>query len=749
MSKRSSFNPLDIQMDGDVQATYSNIEKVASIKDDISKLAVVMNQNVDFSILAKVLTNLNDVSANKLSQIATANLIEITKDLAKGNYLGNRKMDIDLSKNIGADGKAIYYEKATIVTTEGISIDIPFLATDGVTIEQTSSPSRILTHIQNGITNYNTNEPNAQLHVVGTEYDLLNETIINLPTIIRIRDTDIKPSNIVRVVLKRWQSSAIDIYFWAKTTSALQTLSDRVADIIKMGNSIDSIIALSTKTDEIQYMYNNRAQLTDNADSIYIEMSKLVTLYNNITGLIDIYTHITNINSVAGDLTNIDNVATNIVPNLTTILDTPNQAAAAQASAGAAAQSETNASTSATTATEQATIATQKNQEIKSISVKNTTTGAAGTFANVIYDNVNNAFTFVVPKGDKGNKGDPFTVNSLGHTADKALYDAQLTGFSFLDLDTSLIYFKNSSTSGDWTAGVPFGKGDTGATGATGNGVASITFTSTTDVSGSPAQSGATDTYTITYTDATTSTFTVHNGLDSAVLSVAGKTGAVVLVKADVGLGNVDNTSDLDKPISNAVQAALGFKEAAFNYKTIAADTTAVAMDALNVDTRSIAQVDDVTIVTAVDANVYAVSVDATVYSYTAGTGSTLATIANGLAALIPNGVSDGISKVTVTATTAGTAQTVTIDATTTVSTDITITNVVANKAGPITITLPATPLENDVIGFLDAKGTFDTNSLSVARNGKLIMGLAQDMVVSTKNISFDLIYINGDWRLL
>ena len=42
-----------------------------------------------------------------------------------------------------------------------------------------------------------------------------------------------------------------------------------------------------------------------------------------------------------------------------------------------------------------------------------------------------------------------------------------------------------------------------------------------------------------------------------AVTSVAGKTGAVELDKADVGLSAVDNTSDADKPISTATQAAL------------------------------------------------------------------------------------------------------------------------------------------------------------------------------------------------
>jgi hypothetical protein len=45
-----------------------------------------------------------------------------------------------------------------------------------------------------------------------------------------------------------------------------------------------------------------------------------------------------------------------------------------------------------------------------------------------------------------------------------------------------------------------------------------------------------------------------------AVDSVAGKTGVVTLTKADVGLSNVDNTTDLAKPISTATQTALNTK---------------------------------------------------------------------------------------------------------------------------------------------------------------------------------------------
>ena len=46
----------------------------------------------------------------------------------------------------------------------------------------------------------------------------------------------------------------------------------------------------------------------------------------------------------------------------------------------------------------------------------------------------------------------------------------------------------------------------------------------------------------------------------SAVVSVNGQTGVVVLDKVSVGLENVDNTADKDKPISDATQAALDEK---------------------------------------------------------------------------------------------------------------------------------------------------------------------------------------------
>ena len=82
--------------------------------------------------------------------------------------------------------------------------------------------------------------------------------------------------------------------------------------------------------------------------------------------------------------------------------------------------------------------------------------------------------------------------------------------------------------------------------------------------SGKVAVSAVTSTE-LGYLDGVTSNIQTQldNKLSSApVTSVNNKTGAVTLAKGDIGLGNVDNTSDANKPISNATQAALNDKQA-------------------------------------------------------------------------------------------------------------------------------------------------------------------------------------------
>jgi len=66
--------------------------------------------------------------------------------------------------------------------------------------------------------------------------------------------------------------------------------------------------------------------------------------------------------------------------------------------------------------------------------------------------------------------------------------------------------------------------------------------------------------------------------IGSGVTSVNTRSGAVVVTQSDVGLSNVDNTSDMNKPVSTAQQSALDGKAAVSHTHTASqlSDSTAV-----------------------------------------------------------------------------------------------------------------------------------------------------------------------------
>jgi hypothetical protein len=71
---------------------------------------------------------------------------------------------------------------------------------------------------------------------------------------------------------------------------------------------------------------------------------------------------------------------------------------------------------------------------------------------------------------------------------------------------------------------------------------------------------GATKTFTLPSASGTLATLGDITGSVAGVTSVNTRTGAVTIDKTDVGLGNADNTSDANKPISTATQTALNGK---------------------------------------------------------------------------------------------------------------------------------------------------------------------------------------------
>ena len=75
----------------------------------------------------------------------------------------------------------------------------------------------------------------------------------------------------------------------------------------------------------------------------------------------------------------------------------------------------------------------------------------------------------------------------------------------------------------------------------------------------------------------------------------------------------------------------------------------------------------------------------------------------------------------------------------------------VNTTSGAITATLPASPTLGDFISFIDYAGTFDTNNLTIGRNGKNIQGDASDLTVSVERAGLTLIFTDNTqgWLLL
>ena len=222
--------------------------------------------------------------------------------------------------------------------------------------------------------------------------------------------------------------------------------------------------------------------------------------------------------------------------------------------------------------------------------------------------------------GEKGDKGNP---GADGKSAYQVAVDNGFVGTKAQWLLSLVGQQGPQGPSGP--AGATGPQGSAGSNGSDGRGIASIVRTSGTGAA------GTTDTYTITYSDASTSTFAVYNGangagagdmlkatydtnndgkVDSASAAdsvpwsgVSGKPASFPpdahthaqyvdsadprlsdarpasdvsawakaatkpsYTKTDVGLGNVDNTSDANKPISTATQSALDGKQVAGSY---------------------------------------------------------------------------------------------------------------------------------------------------------------------------------------
>jgi hypothetical protein len=65
-----------------------------------------------------------------------------------------------------------------------------------------------------------------------------------------------------------------------------------------------------------------------------------------------------------------------------------------------------------------------------------------------------------------------------------------------------------------------------------------------------------------------------------------------------------------------------------------------------------------------------------------------------------------------------------------------------------ITLTLPASPTIGDSIRIIDGESITQTVTHILARNGKTIMGLSEDLTLDVVGTDFIIWYNGSDWRL-
>ena len=68
----------------------------------------------------------------------------------------------------------------------------------------------------------------------------------------------------------------------------------------------------------------------------------------------------------------------------------------------------------------------------------------------------------------------------------------------------------------------------------------------------------------------------------------------------------------------------------------------------------------------------------------------------------------------------------------------------VNTTSGAITLTLPASPSAGDIVAVKDYANTFDTNNVTLARNGSNIGGAATDTILSIEGLAVTLVYVDA-----
>lgn len=251
-----------------------------------------------------------------LAEIAGLDLIDVTNDLKKGTLFGNRKIDIDLALNkVGIEAlsdfndimalwtdttTSVYYNQAVATFVDGVVITIDFKNEDGQS-EVISTHGGIVDQLEDSVAFQ------AKLRNTSIQEEVGGKT----GSMIRISDIVGSASNLEEirfVVASGLAVEASTMHYWAKTTSALQVVADKMGHVADLLGAIEEISLVSNNITEVGAV----GAAIDAVLGVYAKLSQVAIIYTNILDVNAVATDIVSVAAVADDLAAIETIVLNL-----------------------------------------------------------------------------------------------------------------------------------------------------------------------------------------------------------------------------------------------------------------------------------------------------------------------------------------------------------------------------------------------------------------------------------------------------
>lgn len=251
-----------------------------------------------------------------LEEIAGLDLIDVTNDLKKGTLFGNRKIDIDLALNkVGLEAlsdfndimalwtdtsTSVYYNQAVATFVDGVVITIDFKNEDAQS-EVISTHGGIVDQLEDNIAFQ------AKLKNTSIQEEVGGKT----GSMLRISDVVGSASNLEEIRFVVASGAAVEastMHYWAKTTSALQVVADKMGHIAALLSTIEEITLVSGSIIEISAV----GATIDAVLGVYAKLSQVAVIYTNILDVNAVATNIKSVAAVADDLAAIDTIVLNL-----------------------------------------------------------------------------------------------------------------------------------------------------------------------------------------------------------------------------------------------------------------------------------------------------------------------------------------------------------------------------------------------------------------------------------------------------